>query len=168
MDFYDTASTAVGQLIQVTIFIKGIITDIKEFEENLHDIQLKINIQLATLEFFRRRFVDSKDALMLPCRSSKFLVQTVTDLLLTMTRKQAVYEAFMRKYDIIDEKVGDEKHGIEGLPEGEADSKLSFLERARTKFKTLNSRAMTGRFLIRRNFLQSWKTTSQTRIAFGA
>lgn len=137
MDFYGTASTAVGQLIQVTIFIKGVITDIKEFEDNLHDIQLKINIQLATLEFFRRRFVDSKDALMLPGRSSEFLVQTVTDLLLTMTGKLAVYEAFMRKYDIIDEKHGDEKNEIEGLPEGETDSKVSFLERARAKFKTL-------------------------------
>ncbi|KAL7920909.1 hypothetical protein ACQKWADRAFT_297059 [Trichoderma austrokoningii] len=131
MDFYDTASTAVGQLIQVTIFIKGVITDIEEFEDNLHDIQLKISIQLATLEFFRRRFVDSKDALMLPGRSSEFLVQTVTDLLLTMTGKLAVYEAFMRKYDILDDD------GNEGSPEGEKDSKSSFLERARTKFKTL-------------------------------
>lgn len=132
MDFYGTASTAVGQLIQVTIFIKGVIIDIKEFEDNLHDIQLKINIQLATLEFFRRRFVDSKDALMLPGRSSEFLVQTVTDLLLTMTGKLAVYEAFMRKYDIMDEN-----NEIEGSPDGETDSKVSFLERARTKFKTL-------------------------------
>ncbi|PNP37818.1 hypothetical protein TGAMA5MH_10303 [Trichoderma gamsii] len=137
MDFYGTASTAVGQLIQVTIFIKGVITDIKEFEDNLHDIQLKINIQLATLEFFRRRFVDSKDALMLPGRSSEFLVQTVTDLLLTMTGKLAVYEAFMRKYDIIDENGRDEKTEIGGPPEGETDSKVSFLERARAKFKTL-------------------------------
>lgn len=31
MDFYDTASTAVGQLIQVAIFIKGLITDIKVY-----------------------------------------------------------------------------------------------------------------------------------------
>lgn len=137
MDFYGTASTAVGQLIQVTIFIKGVITDIKEFEENLHEIQLKINIQLATLEVFRRRFVDSKDALMLPGRSSEFLVQTVTDLLLTMTGKLAVYEAFMRKYDIMDEKSGDGKNEIEGSPDGQTDSKVSFLEGARTKFKTL-------------------------------
>jgi hypothetical protein len=137
MDFYGTASTAVGQLIQVTIFIKGVITDIKEFEDNLHDTQLKINIQLATLEFFRRRFVDSKDALMLPGRSSEFLAQTVTDLLLTMTGKLAVYEAFMRKYDIIDENNGDEKTESEGSPEGETVSNVSFLERARTKFKTL-------------------------------
>ncbi|KAM0452900.1 hypothetical protein ACHAO4_005319 [Trichoderma viride] len=137
MDFYGTASTAVGQLIQVTIFIKGVITDIKEFEENLHEIQLKINIQLATLEVFRRRFVDSKDALMLPGRSSEFLVQTVTDLLLTMTGKLAVYEAFMRKYDIMDKKSGDGKNEIEGSPDGQTDSKVSFLEGARTKFKTL-------------------------------
>lgn len=137
MDFYGTASTAVEQLIQVTIFIKGVITDIKEFEDNLHDIQLKINIQLATLEFFRRRFIDSKDALMLPGRSSEFLVQTVTHLLLTMTGKLAVYEVFMRKYDFIDDKVDNEKNGNEASQEGEKEPKESFLERARTKFKTL-------------------------------
>ncbi|KAL6909113.1 hypothetical protein GGI43DRAFT_394623 [Trichoderma evansii] len=140
MDFYDTASTAVGQLIQVTIFIKGVITDIKEFEDNLHDIQLKINVQLATLEFFRLRFCDSKDVLMLPGHSSEFLVQTVIDLLLTMNVKLAVYEAFMRKYDIIDEKIGNEKNEEnenEVSPEGEKDSKVSFIERARAKFKTL-------------------------------
>lgn len=143
MDFYGTASTAVGQLIKVTIFIKGVITDIKEFEDNLHDIQLKINIQLATLEFFRKRFVDSEDALMLPGRSSEFLVQTVTDLLLTMTGKLAVYEVFMRKYNFLDENSGDEKdeedegNKREAPPEGGKESKVSFLERARTRFKTL-------------------------------
>ncbi|KAM0259855.1 hypothetical protein ACHAQJ_003099 [Trichoderma viride] len=130
MDFYGTASTAIGQLITVTLFIKGVITDIQEFEENLHDTQLKLNIQLATLEFFSRRFVDGTNGLMLPGRSSDFLVQTIVDLLLTMNGKLAVYEAFMRKYNFID----DAEH--ENLP-GKKESKLSFLDRARTTFKTL-------------------------------
>ncbi|RFU74988.1 hypothetical protein TARUN_7270 [Trichoderma arundinaceum] len=131
MDFYGTASTAVGQLIKVTIFIKGVITDIKEFEDVLHDVQLKLNIQLATLEFFRRRFVDSTNGLMLPGRSSDFLVQTIVDLLLTMSGKLAVYEAFMRKYNFINEDEGEE-----ALPE-KKETKLTFLEKARTTFKTL-------------------------------
>jgi hypothetical protein len=131
MDFYGTASTAVGQLITVTLFIKGVITDIKEFEDNLHDTQLRLNIQLTTLEFFRRRFVDSKNGLMLPGHSSDLLVQTIVDLLLTMSGKLAVYEAFMRKYNFIDDNDDNDT-----LPE-KKESKLSFLDRARTTFKTL-------------------------------
>ncbi|KAL7792473.1 hypothetical protein V8C37DRAFT_124966 [Trichoderma ceciliae] len=131
MDFYGTASTAVSQLIKVTIFIKGVISDIKEFEDDLHDVQLKLNVQLATLEFFRRRFVDGKNGLMLPGRSSDFLVQTMVDLLLTMSGKLAVYEAFMRKYNFIDED--DDNDSVPGKKE----TKLTLLGRARTTFKTL-------------------------------
>ncbi|KAL7903079.1 hypothetical protein HDV64DRAFT_237929 [Trichoderma sp. TUCIM 5745] len=73
----------------------------------------------------------------------------------------------MRKYDIIDEKHGDEKNEFEGLLEGETDSKVSLLERARTKFKTLKLKGYDWAILIRRKFLQSWKTTGQIRIAIG-
>ncbi|KAL7974385.1 hypothetical protein HDV63DRAFT_399959 [Trichoderma sp. SZMC 28014] len=57
------------------------------------------------------------------------------------------------------EKHGDEKNEFEGLLEGETDSKVSLLERARTKFKTLKLKGYDWAILIRRKFLQSWKTT---------
>ncbi|KMU83968.1 hypothetical protein CIHG_01752 [Coccidioides immitis H538.4] len=54
MDFYGTAATAIDHVIKVTIFIKGVISDIKDYDDDRASIQLKLDLQLTSLEFFRR------------------------------------------------------------------------------------------------------------------
>ncbi|EAS29265.3 uncharacterized protein CIMG_08011 [Coccidioides immitis RS] len=135
MDFYGTAATAIDHVIKVTIFIKGVISDIKDYDDDRASIQLKLDLQLTSLEFFRRRFLDEKNGLMLPGRLPEWIADTICDLLLKMSRVLAEYRVLVGRYDDFDEKV---KVSEEGDSVSKREKwKQSFLERAKTQAKAL-------------------------------
>jgi hypothetical protein len=81
MDFYGTAVTAITQVYQVTIFIKGVVSDIKAFDDDRAEIQLKLNLQLTTLLFFKRISFHPEHGLLLPGKLDPFVADTVEGLL---------------------------------------------------------------------------------------
>jgi hypothetical protein len=137
MDIYGTTVTAVTQVILVTIFIKGIISDIKSYEDDRTSIQLRLDLQLTSLEFFRRRFLDKQHGLLLPGQLPDWVAETICNLLLKMSRVLAEYRVLVREYDILD---------LNPEPEEDDDVerrekwKQSFLDRAKTKVKMLKSK----------------------------
>jgi hypothetical protein len=128
MDFYGTASTAIDQVVKVTIFIKGVISDIKSYEDDRGNIQLKLDLQLATLEFFRRRFVDEGQGLLLPGRLPDWIADAICKLLLNMAKVLSEYRALAAEYDAFDV--------AQAGSSGES-TKQSLLERAKAKAKNL-------------------------------
>jgi len=129
MDFYGTAVTAITQVYQVTVFIQGVISDVKAFDDDRAEIRVKLNVQLSTLLFFKRSFFHPDHGLMLPGKADPFIAETVGDLLVQMRKTLAEYEIVAAKYGLVDEeyKIEPEKTKIQE----------SLLERAKSKAKSL-------------------------------
>lgn len=100
MDFYGTASTAITQLYQVTVFIQGVISDYKSFDDDRAEIRLRLNTQLATLVFFRRICCDPEYGLLLPGKADEFIADTVNGLLDQMRTALAAYERVAVNYGL--------------------------------------------------------------------
>ncbi|EAW08781.1 uncharacterized protein ACLA_097190 [Aspergillus clavatus NRRL 1] len=128
MDVYGTAATAITQVYKVTVFIQGVISDIKAFDDDRAEIRLKLNVQLITLHFFKRIFFRPEHGLMLPGKLEPFIVNTVEGLLVQMRKTLAEYELVAAKYGLV---------GEEDTEENEWTAKESLLERAKAKVKSL-------------------------------
>ena len=135
MDVYGTAVTAVQQVIQVTIFIKGVISDIKAYDDDRAAIQLRLDLQLTSLELFQRRFLDKQRGLLLPGQLPPWIGETICNLLLKMGRVLVEYRLLVKEYDVLDASLSALEDG-EGPQKGER-WKHSFLERAKGKAKAL-------------------------------
>ncbi|KAJ5312132.1 hypothetical protein PENANT_c011G07635 [Penicillium antarcticum] len=129
MDFYGTAVTAITQVYQVTVFIQGVISDVKAFDDDRAEIRLKLNVQLSTLIFFKRTFFHLEHGLMIPGKVDPFIAETVEGLLVQMRKTLAEYEIMASKYGLVDEE-----YTIE--PEKPKEQE-SLLERAKSKAKSL-------------------------------
>jgi hypothetical protein len=129
MDFYGTASTAITQIYQVTVFIQGVISDIKSFDDDRAEIRLKLNLQLSSLLFFKRIFFHPEHGLMVPGKIDPFIADTVEGLLVQMRKTLAEYELVAAKYGLVDEEFTIE-------PE-KSKAQESLLERAKSKAKSL-------------------------------
>ncbi|KAJ6104503.1 hypothetical protein N7523_010823 [Penicillium sp. IBT 18751x] len=129
MDVYGTAVTAITQIYQVTVFIQGVISDIKAFDEDRAEIRLKLNVQLSTLLFFRRTFFHPDHGLMVPGKVDPFIADTVEGLLVQMRKTLAEYEIVAAKYGLVDDE-----YTIE--PE-QSQVQQSLLERAKSKTRSL-------------------------------
>ncbi|KAJ5380591.1 uncharacterized protein N7496_003019 [Penicillium cataractarum] len=129
MDFYGTASTAITQIYQVTVFIQGVISDIKAFDDDRAEIRLKLNLQLSSLLFFRKIFFHPEHGLMVPGKVDPFIADTVEGLLVQMRKTLAEYELVAAKYGLVDEEFTIE-------PE-KPKAQESLLERAKSKAKSL-------------------------------
>ncbi|KAJ5975711.1 hypothetical protein N7481_009418 [Penicillium waksmanii] len=100
MDFYGTASTAITQLYQVTVFIQGVISDYKSFDDDRAEIRSKLNTQLATLVFFKRICCHPDHGLILTGKPDDFIASTVNDLLDRMRLALAAYERVAVNYGL--------------------------------------------------------------------
>ncbi|OJZ83054.1 hypothetical protein ASPFODRAFT_306365 [Aspergillus luchuensis CBS 106.47] len=136
MDVYGTAVTAVQQVIQVTIFIKGVISDVKAYDDDRAAIQLRLDLQLTSLEFFQRRFLDKKRGLLLPGQLPDWVGETICNLLLKMGRVLVEYRALVKEYEILDASTAALDHGDDALPKG-GKWKQSFLDRTKAKAKEI-------------------------------
>lgn len=133
MDIYNTASTALTQIIQVTIFIKGVVSDIKAYEKDRKQIQLRLDIQLVSLEFFGGRFLDEKYGLLLiPGALSDRAANSICNLLLKMNTVLAEYNDLISRFELFDDLQT-------GSPEDRSgeDWKQRSFDRVKAKFKTL-------------------------------
>ncbi|KAI3006765.1 hypothetical protein CBS147346_3665 [Aspergillus niger] len=136
MDVYGTAVTAVQQVIQVTIFIKGVISDVRAYDDDRAAIQLRLDLQLTSLEFFQRRFLDKERGLLLPGQLPGWVAETICNLLLKMGRVLVEYRALVKEYEILDASTAAFDHGDDALPKGEK-WKQSFLDRTKAKAKAI-------------------------------
>ncbi|KAJ6078561.1 hypothetical protein N7467_008314 [Penicillium canescens] len=129
MDFYGTAVTAITQVYQVTVFIQGVISDVKAFDDDRAEIRLKLNVQLSTLLFFKRTFFHPEHGLMIPGKVDPFIAETVEGLLVQMRKTLAEYEIMAAKYGLVDEEYTIESE----RPKAQE----TLLERAKSKAKSL-------------------------------
>lgn len=134
MDFYGTAVTAITQLYQVTVFIQGVISDVKSFDDDRAEIRLKLNVQLSTLLFFKRTFFHPDHGLMLPGKVDDFIAHTVSDLLEQMRMTLAAYEVVAVKYGLAEEEFT--------LESVKPKVQESLLDRAKNKATTLKHKAV--------------------------
>ncbi|KAJ5145099.1 hypothetical protein N7448_002491 [Penicillium atrosanguineum] len=129
MDVYGTAVTAITQIYQVTVFIQGVISDIKAFDEDRAEIRLKLNVQLSTLLFFRRTFFHPDHGLMVPGKVDPFIADTVEGLLVQMRKTLAEYEIVAAKYGLMVDEYN--------IEPDQSKAQETLLERAKSKARSL-------------------------------
>lgn len=129
MDFYGTAVTAITQVYQVTVFIQGVISDVKTFDDDRAEIRLKLNVQLSTLLFFKRNFFHPDHGLMIPGKVDSFIAETVEGLLMQMRKTLLEYEILAAKYGLVDDE-----YTIKPDIPGEQET---LLDKAKSKVKSL-------------------------------
>lgn len=129
MDVYGTAVTAITQIYQVTVFIQGVISDVRAFDDGRAEIRLKLNLQLSTLLFFKRTFFHPEHGLMVPGKVEPFIADTVEGLLVQMRKTLAEYEIVAAKYGLVDEEYTIEFE--------KPKAQESLVERAKSKAKML-------------------------------
>lgn len=164
MDIYGTAVTVVQQVYQVTIFIKGIISDVKSYEQDRADVQLKLDLQLASLQFFQQRFLNPENGLMLPGHLPQWIAEAIRDLLLKMKRVLAEYEILVIKYGLLETTETTEASEEESLV-GRERWKQSFLERTKAKLKALKLKGYDWSLFDKNkllNVLQEYKDWSDS------
>lgn len=133
MDIYGTAVTAVQQIYQVTVFIQGVVSDIKSFEEDKYNVQLKLELQLASLQFFQQRFLDPQHGLLLPGNLPERVQVAIKHLLEKMKSVLAEYEVLLHRYNL-----SGEENSLEAKDMVEKEKlKKSFFEKVKTKAKVL-------------------------------
>ncbi|KAF3484461.1 uncharacterized protein GIQ15_03785 [Arthroderma uncinatum] len=138
MDIYGTAATALQHVVQVTIFIKGVISDIREYDNDRATIDLKLDLQLTSLEFFRRRFLHEKHGLMLPGNLPEWIADTICKLLVKLNRVLAEYQVVVGRYEDFDDKMREMKVNDEPETVSKREKwKKSFYERAKSHAKSL-------------------------------
>ncbi|GES62716.1 hypothetical protein BO97DRAFT_388770 [Aspergillus terreus] len=132
MDIYQVASIVLSQAYKTTLFIKGVISDVKSFEDDRAEIRLRLNVQLLTLRFFQRAFVDTHSGLLLPGKLELFIAQTVKELLVQMRQTLSEYELIAIKYGLATSETSD-------LAPNERPEELqeTFLDRVRSKALSL-------------------------------
>lgn len=135
MDFYGTATTAVTQIYQVTVFIQGVVSDIKAFEQDKHDLHLKLELQLASLQFFQERFLDPQHGLLLlPGKVPERIQVAIKNLLEKMKSVLSEYEVLVHRYNVLSE----EEESPVNKDEVEREKwRKKFFEKAKTKAKSL-------------------------------
>ncbi|CRG84425.1 hypothetical protein PISL3812_01714 [Talaromyces islandicus] len=134
MDFYGTAVTAVTQIYQVTVFIQGVVSDVKAFEQDKYDLQLKLDLQLASLHFFQQRFLDAQHGLLLPGKLPERIQVTIKRLLEKMKSVLAEYEVLVHRYNVL----SDEEDSPVKKDEVEREKwRKNFFEKAKAKAKNL-------------------------------
>lgn len=128
MDIYGTVVTAVDQIYRATVFIQGVISDVKSFEQDKANIQLRLELQLASLQFFEQRFLDPERGLMLPGYLPDRVREAFRHLLDKMKSVLAEYELLVLRYNLSEEG-----------PDGAKSEKWkkSFIDRLRTKARSL-------------------------------
>ncbi|KAK2749482.1 hypothetical protein FQN57_006416 [Myotisia sp. PD_48] len=136
MDIYGTACTAAAQVIQVSIFIKGVLDEIKAYDDERANIQLQIDLQVMWLETFSLRFLNKEGGLMLPGNLPKGVPDNICRLLLKMSRVLGEYQSLVRKYELHDAAKEPEKNDSSSQKEMEK-WRDSFLRRVKTKAKTI-------------------------------
>lgn len=134
MDFYGTAVTAVTQIYQVTVFIQGIVSDIKAFEQDKYNLQLKLELQLASLQFFHQRFLDPQHGLLLPGNLPERIQVAIKHLLEKMKSVLAEYEVLVHRYNVLSDE--DDSPAEKDAVEREKWRK-KFFEKAKAKAKNL-------------------------------
>ncbi|OKL61725.1 hypothetical protein UA08_02449 [Talaromyces atroroseus] len=132
MDIYGTAVTAVQQIYQVTVFIQGVVSDIKAFEQDKYNVKLKLELQLASLQFFQQRFLDPQHGLLLPGNLPERVQEAIKHLLEKMKSVLAEYEVLLHRYDL-----SGEENSLGGMDVIEEKEKKSFFEKVKTKTKLL-------------------------------
>ncbi|KAK2766636.1 hypothetical protein FQN54_005947 [Arachnomyces sp. PD_36] len=143
MDIYGTTVTVMQQVYQVTMFIKGVVSDIETYDDDKRDIRLKLDIQLIFLESFEHLFFDSgqngNQGLRLASHFPPKTAKTVMDLVSKLKRILAEYELVASKYGLAGGDT-DESGDGELSVKAEERKKISFLDKVKTKAKVLKKK----------------------------
>jgi hypothetical protein len=152
MDIFHSTVNAVNEVRATALFVEGVISTIatKEYDEYKADIQLKLDLHLASLQFFQARFLDPEHGLMLPGHLPQWVAETLRDLLLKMKRVWAEYEVLMMKHGLY----GSAEGAGDGSSMGNEEWKQLFTEQVKAKVKALKGKGFERSMFDRKKLLK--------------
>jgi hypothetical protein len=101
MDIFGTTVTVISEIYNITIFIKGVITDIKSRESDGQEIQHKLDHELLFLDSFKKLFFDSNGSFIYDDRLPGNLLQDVEVILSALRKVLAEYGMLAAKHGLL-------------------------------------------------------------------
>lgn len=134
MDLFSSAVAAVGEIYDITMFIRRVVSDMKTYESARRDIQAKLEHELVLLAAFKDLFFD-KEAVMRDDRFPVSLKHDVHIILTGLKKALTEYGMLAAKHELLDGEAGLSKELSSALPASLGD---------RVKLKVKKIRRTTG------------------------
>ncbi|KAJ2904292.1 uncharacterized protein MKZ38_008351 [Zalerion maritima] len=123
MDIFGTTITVLTEIYNITIFIQGVVSDIKAYDSTKLEIQDKLDHEILFLCCFRDLFFD-KEAVMCNDHLHVHLKRDVHIILMALRKALTEYRMLAAKHELLDAEINNSEL-------------LSFSERVKLKVKDL-------------------------------
>ncbi|KAF3916889.1 hypothetical protein ABW21_db0200103 [Orbilia brochopaga] len=96
MDVFGTAVTAIHEIYTITVFIRGVVEEIRAYDKTVSQIQAKFDIEYAFLVEFKRLFFDGDDKLKQYQYLSPHLIRAIDAVIVELNSGLADYRLFIK------------------------------------------------------------------------
>ncbi|MCJ1316484.1 hypothetical protein MMC15_001805, partial [Xylographa vitiligo] len=100
MDIFSTTITVVQEIYTNTVFVQGVVLEMKGYEENVSDIQAKLEHEFIFLETFKALFFDENDSFQQYKSLPLNLTRDVDNILLSLKKCLAQYGLLAAKHGL--------------------------------------------------------------------
>ncbi|KAK6353508.1 hypothetical protein TWF696_005471 [Orbilia brochopaga] len=100
MDLFGTAVTAIHEIYTITVFIREVVQEIKNYDESIAQIQAKFDIEYAFLVEFKRLFFDDDDKLRQYQYLSPHLLRAIDAVVVELNKGLADYRLFIKGHGL--------------------------------------------------------------------
>lgn len=143
MDIFGTAVTAIHEIYTITVFIKGVVSDAKNYDADKADILAKVDHEFLFLESFKGLFFDDDGALMANEQLPINLKWDVSNILHALKSCLAEYGLLAAKHNmLLDDSEGPESEDISTTTAGKSASKSEWFKNKMLELKDLKKRSL--------------------------
>jgi hypothetical protein len=154
MDIFGTTVTAITEIYRITIFIKGVVTDIENRDADKQEIRDKLDHELLFLDSFKHLFFDNDGKFIYDSRLPDSLKRDVEILLSALKGSLAEYGMLAAKHGMLDPEPGDERETP--TDQGDASKHPSGrVQRIQLKLKDLKNRTFDWALFDKKKLTQT-------------
>ncbi|CZR43681.1 uncharacterized protein FPRO_07402 [Fusarium proliferatum ET1] len=142
MDIFSTTVTVIHEIYTITVFIKGVVTDVKNYDSDKTDILAKVEHEFLFLESFKALFFDDHGALMASEQLPVNLKRDVSNILQALKRCLAEYGLLAAKHDMLSDGIeSPECENIASTIPGKTTAKSEWFKNKMVELKDLKKRS---------------------------
>ena len=100
MDIFSTTITVVQEIYTITVFVRGVVVEMKGYEENVSEIQARLEHEFIFLETFKALFFDENNSFQQYKSLPLSLTRGVDNILLSLKKCLAQYGLLAAKHGL--------------------------------------------------------------------
>jgi hypothetical protein len=154
MDIFTTTVTAITEIYRITIFIKGVVTDIENRDADKQEIRDKLDHELLFLDSFKHLFFDNDGKFIYDSRLPDSLKRDVEILLSALKGTLAEYGMLAAKHGMLDLEPDDDADTAT-TQEDDLKSPSGRIQRVQLMLKDLKSRTFDWALFDKKKLTQT-------------